>query len=301
MYFAKVVKRGGFGKFDHNRDLAPVDNQVVVRMNRDTVYSGAVFDLDAAPATITLPDSGKRFMSLMIINEDAYSPEVTYAPGRYSFTKEQIGTRYMMAVIRTVVNPADPKDIQTVNKLQDAIKVEQANTGKFEIPNWDPVSQKKLRDALLVLASMQGTDPPSKYGWKGEVDPVYHLIGGASGWGGNPPAAAKYVNFYPKANDGRTVHKLTVKDVPVDSFWSISVYNKDGYYEKNEQGAYSINNLTAKPNADGSVTVQFGGDPKGASNYLAIMPGWNYTARMFRPRREIIDGTWKFPEAQPVK
>ena len=36
-------------------------------------------------------------------------------------------------------------------RLQDAIKVSQKSAGKFEMPNWDQASQKKVRDALLVL------------------------------------------------------------------------------------------------------------------------------------------------------
>ena len=47
-------------------------------------------------------------------------------------------------------------------------------------------------------------------------------------------------------NDGKTIYKLTVKDVPVDGFWSISVYNAKGYYEPNPQNAYTLNNITAK-------------------------------------------------------
>src|SRR6516164_6982280 len=62
-YFAKFVKDGALGKFIHQRELAPIDNQAVIRMNRDTLYSQAVFDLDAGPVTITLPGAGKRFMS----------------------------------------------------------------------------------------------------------------------------------------------------------------------------------------------------------------------------------------------
>jgi hypothetical protein len=31
-----------------------------------------------------------------------------------------------------------------------------------------------------------------------------------------------------------------------------------------------------------------------------ITKGWTYTVRMFRPRPEILNGTWKFPEARPV-
>src|SRR5215470_20130642 len=77
-YFGNLVKDGGFGKFTHKREVTPIDEQMVIRMNRDTLYSGAVFDLNAGPVTITLPNSGKRFMSLMIENEDQYVPLVAY-------------------------------------------------------------------------------------------------------------------------------------------------------------------------------------------------------------------------------
>ena len=68
----------------------------------------------------------------------------------------------------------------------------------------------------------------------------------------------------------------------------------------NGQCGYSFNNLTAKKDADGGYTLHFGGDPK-ATNYLPIVPGWNYTVRLYRARKEILDGSWKFPKAQPVQ
>ena len=49
LYFGKLVKDGSFGKFTHNRELTPIDKQLVVRSNRDTLNSSAVFDLDAGP------------------------------------------------------------------------------------------------------------------------------------------------------------------------------------------------------------------------------------------------------------
>ena len=81
-----------------------------------------------------------------------------------------------------------------------------------------------------------------------------HLIGAASAWGGNPEKDALYLNVVPANNDGNTVYRLNVKDVPVDGFWSISVYNAKGYFEPNPQNAYTLNNITAKANADGSVS-----------------------------------------------
>jgi hypothetical protein len=94
LYFASAVEQaGGIGKFLHRRDVMPVDNQVVVRANRDTLYSSAVFDLDAGPVTITLPDPGSRFMSMMVIDEDQYAAGVVYGKGRYTYTKDRLGTR----------------------------------------------------------------------------------------------------------------------------------------------------------------------------------------------------------------
>jgi hypothetical protein len=301
LYLGNGVKDGAFGKFVHKRVPADIEHQLVIRMNRDTLYSSGVFDLDAGPVTITLPDAGKRFMSLQVINEDHYAPMVVYAPSEVTLTKDKVGTRYVMAAVRTLVDPADPKDLEQVHALQDAIKVSQpGGPGKFEVPKWDPASQKKIRDALLVLgASINGFK--GAFGTKEEVDPIAHLIGTAMGWGGNPEKDATYLGVTPQRNDGKTVYKLSVKDVPVDGFWSVTVYDAKGYFEKNPQNAYSLNNITAKKESDGSIDIQFGGCDGKVSNCLPIMPGWNYTVRLYRPREEILNGSWKFPDAQPVK
>ena len=77
LYFGAVaLKESGFGKFEHHRELASIDNQTMMRMNRDTLYSAAVFDLDAGPVTITMPDPGKRFMSLQIVDRGSISQTI---------------------------------------------------------------------------------------------------------------------------------------------------------------------------------------------------------------------------------
>ena len=88
LYMDNTVKDGGFGKFHHNRTPTEIDKQIVIRMNRDTLYSAAVFDLDAGPVTITLPKAGKRFMSLQAISEDHYAPMVVYQPASVTLTKD---------------------------------------------------------------------------------------------------------------------------------------------------------------------------------------------------------------------
>jgi hypothetical protein len=201
-------------------------------------------------------------------------------------------------LFRTFMDPNDPKDVAAAHAAQDAIKVSQADPGKFEIPDWDQDQRAKLSGILASLMGFAG-DSRGMFGPKDKVDPVRHLIGTAAGWGGNPLEDAKYVMGAVPNNDGNTPYVLTVKDVPVDGFWSITVYNAKGFYEAPEN-AISVNNVTGKRNKDGSMTIHFGGDPA-ASNYLRIMPGWNYIVRLYRPRAEILDGRWTFPEAQPAR
>jgi hypothetical protein len=91
-----------------------------------------------------------------------------------------------------------------------------------------------------------------------------------------------------------------VKDVPVDAFWSVTLYDDTGLMPVNKYNAYSFNNVTAKKSNDGSITIRFGGDPK-ADNFLPIVPGWNYIARLYRPKKEILDGSWTFPDPKAVE
>jgi hypothetical protein len=298
-YFFKVkVDNGMFGKLVHDRQPASVEKQLVVRINRDTRFSFGVFDL-TEPVTIRLPETGDRFQSMLVINEDHYIKKIIYDAGEYTFTKENIGTRYVQVAIRTLVDASSTEDNRKVDTIQDLIEVKQSAPGKFEIPDWDEVSQKRTRERILALADGI-TNSKGMFGDENEVDPVRHLIGTAAGFGGNAEKDATYLNYNPANNDGTTAFILTVKDVPVDGFWSVSIYNKDGYFEKNPYNSYSFNNLTAKKNDDGSVTIHFGGDPK-QSNYLYIMKGWNYTVRLYRPKEQVLNGSWKFPDAEIVK
>jgi hypothetical protein len=297
--FGRVEKMGGFSKFKHYRDQGSIDRQIVQRANRDTLYSVAVFDLEAGPVTITLPDAGKRFMTLIAIDQDHYVQDVFYGAGSHIFTRDKVGTRYLLTAVRILVDPADPKDVAQVHALQDAITVGQTNQGKLEAPNWDPVSHKKVIDALVVLGATL-PDLRRAFGARTEVDPVRHLIATATAWGGNPDKDAVYLNVTPASNDGTTIYRLKVRNVPVDGFWSISVYNAQGYFQRNAHDAYTLNDITAKKSTDGSVALQFGGCDAKLTNCLPITPGWNFLVRLYRPRGEILNGTWTFPDAQPV-
>jgi hypothetical protein len=170
-----------FGNFYHSRQPYNVDNQVTVRGNRDTLYSFGVFDL-RSPVTITLPETGGRYQSLMIVNQD-HSIWSFYGPRTGTLTEEKAGTRYAFLVIRTFMDPNeflvirtfmdpnDEQDMQAAYRLQDAVKFEQADVGKFEVPDWNKEEVEQMRETINVVASSL-TDTSKMFGKKEELDPA---------------------------------------------------------------------------------------------------------------------------------
>lgn len=285
-----------FGKISHLRKPTTPDNQPVIRMNQDTLYSGSVLDL-SEPVEIILPETGDRYMSMQVVSQDHYML-VESKPGTYNLTEKQVGTRFAFVTVRTFYNAGDFDDLTKAHEAQDKISISGGGNGPFEAPNWNLDDLAKARKALSDLATL-GFDTAYAFGRKEDVRPIDHLVGCAAGWGGMPQTAAYYIITSIEKNDGKTPHVLIVKDVPVDAFWSVTVYNADGYLEKNELGVNSYNNFSAKSDKNGSYTIHFGGDAKN-KNYLPITEGWNYVIRMYKPRAEIINGSWRFPMPRPV-
>jgi len=294
-----AAKAGGVGKLKNFREVYSVKDQKTIRGNRDTLYSFGVYDL-TNPVTIVKPASPDRFQSLLVIDQDMYNPVLKNGAGEVTLTINDIGTRYVMVLFRTFCDPNSPEDMKKAHALQDAIQIKQASPGKLELPDWDMELLVATRQTLNVMAAkLDGV--PRGFGRRGEVDPTQHLIAAAYGWGGNPQRGAMYFNIVPKNNDGKAAYTLTMpKDVPVQAFWSVSVYNKDGFFTPNSLNAYSYNSITAKRNEDGTVTIHFGGDAA-ATNYLPITNGWNYTIRFYLPGWQIIEGNWTPPTPQLVE
>jgi hypothetical protein len=291
--FADIQRdAGGINRFRHNRAPAPIDQQTVIRLNRDTLYSFAVVDLSAG-ATLTVPDAGGRYLSVMVVDQDHYINAVLHDPGAYPLTVAEHGSEHVLVAARTLVDPRDPADLAVVAALQDGLSLVAGSDRTFVMPDYDTASLDRTRAALLALAADLGSFAGS-FGRQADVDPVHHLVSTAAGWGGLPDTEATYVGVAPGLPVGE--YELRVPgDVPVDGFRSISVYDADGFFAPNPAEAYSVNSITAARDADGGVTVRFGGDGDPARNSIPLPEGWNYLVRLYRPRPEVLDGTWRFP------
>lgn len=286
------------GQLAHLRKPTMPDNQPVIRMNQDTLYSGILLDL-THPAQITLPEVGGRYMSMQVVNQDHFM-FVESEPGTYQLTQEDVGSRFTLVSFRTFVDVTDPDDVKATHVAQDGITVSGGGTGPFDAPDWDPQDLAKARGALSNLAEL-GFSTYYAFGTPEDTRPVDHLVGAAAGWGGLPRTAALYVIDSVDTNDGETPHSVSVKDVPVDAFWSVTVYNSDGYLESNDLGVNSYNSNTARPSDEGVFMINFGACVDGRENCIPITPGWSYTVRLYQPRAEILDGAWEFPKPQPIE
>jgi hypothetical protein len=287
---------GGPNRFHHNREPASIDAQTVIRLNRDTLYSFAIVNLRGG-ATVTLPDAGGRYMSAMVVNNDHYVSAIHHDAGAHELEEKAVGTQFALVAVRILVDPTDPADVAAVAALQDRVVLEATADEAFSSPDYDVDSLDKTRGALLSLAAGLRNFERT-FGSRDQVDPVRHLIGTAAGWGGLPTTEAAYVGGAPTAGAGD--YQLTLSDVPVDAFWSISVYNAKGFFEKNQWGIYTVNSVTATPNDDGSVTVRFVTGEPTAPNSIPVPTDWNYIVRLYRPRAAILNGTWTVPALTPV-
>lgn len=283
---------GGVNTFRHNSRPAPIDEQTVIRLNRDTLYSFAIIDISQG-ATLTLPDAGDRYLSAMIVNEQHLINRIVHTAGTVELTTDEFDSKHVFVGVRILADPEDESDLATVAELQTGISLSAVSATPYAPPAYDTVSLDETRDALLSLAKGVG-GYRGMFGTAEEIIPVRHLIGTASGWGGLPESEAAYVSVDPGLSPGS--YSLVIKNAPVDAFWSISVYNAEGFFEPNPADRYTINSITAAREDDGSVVVRFVEDPStNVPNAIPVTEGWNFLVRLYRPRAAYFDGTWTVP------
>ena len=289
---AKATCSGGVGVLWNDSKAADPKDRTVIRINFDTLYSWLVLDLNS-PATITLPETGGRYQSAMVVNDEGYT-YVHQDPGEYKLTKEAVGSRYATVAFRTGVNIQDPADVAKAQALQAKLAVKQAQKGAFIQPNqWNKEQMLALRADYNKERNEKGIKSEALFGRKGVVSPEQNNMGVAVGIGGLPKEGAVYLFYTPTSTDPQT---LTLKDVPNgdNAFWSLTVYDKEGFPTGEP---FNLNSAFAKTNGQGEVVVHFGGD-KNQNNYLAIYPGWNATLRIYKPKPAYFDGSWDRPELQ---
>jgi hypothetical protein len=210
---------------------------------------------------------------------------------------DRFDTEFVQVTVRMLVDPTDTDDLETVHALQDQLAVVPGAGRPFPMPDFDRGRYEGLRAALLELGKYI-PDSLGAFGSRDTVDPVNFLVSTATGWGGLPETEAMYFTESTPRAAGH--YQLRLADVPADAFWSISVYNRDGYFEANPFDSFNLNSVFATPEDDGSYLVDFAPEDRGFPNFLYVMDGWNFVLRLYRPHPEVISGEWPIPKEQLV-
>ncbi len=291
---AAATGTNGTGEWLHLRTGADPKDRKIMRINFDTIYSSVIVDL-TEDAVLTMPETNGRYQSAWLITDEHYNPMAFVEPGSYTLTQENVGRRYVMIAIRTQANTVDPADLAIVYELQDQLKLEQKDKGSY-VPssNWDMQEVLAMRAKYQEIGKKEGITSEVMFGKKGEVPLKEHNVGTAMGWGGLTGERAVYPSLYSESAEPQT---LTLKDVPAGAFWSITVYDAEGYPQGD---VYNINSAFAIPNEDGSYTIRFGGD-KNAVNYMDVFEGWNLALRIYEPTEAYFNGSWVMPELEIVE
>lgn len=295
--FGDIVKMaGGVNRFYHFRKVTPLNEQNIVRMNRDTLYSMGVVDTSKG-ATITVPELPEdRYASVYLVDNDHYCPFVIYESGTH---KLPMDTKYLGVGVRIqVFHPEDPDELALVNKLQDQFIIKANSTDPLPKFKWDLQSLKDLTEQY-EKDSAQYSSWKGMMGPRGQVNEETRHIAAAAAWGLFPEWDATYLN-YSGGHDPEVCHKATYQVPENKAFWSITVYGNDGYMKSDNN---IVNSSNVRLNADGTFTVYFGSKEACGDmpNRLDVSEGWNFLMRVYRPGPSVLNGNYVLPGAEPAE
>jgi hypothetical protein len=289
--FYNVTKLVGMNTFFHFPTGAfDLDNQTVVRMNRDTYYSAAVIDTTQG-ATLTIPETNGRYLSVMVVQNDHYIDQVFLEPGTHEITSD---TDFAMVAMRIRANQNDPDDADAIAALRAGVKLEVGGNASHVRPNYDMEQLVALRDELTVEGTKLGT-LMGMQGAHGMIEPTMHLYGTAIGWGLLPDAQAQYLGSTKFSNDGCYMASYDAPPFKEPGFFSITIYDADGWiYDENG----ILNEFNMNLNDDGSFDAYFGecGD---VDNNLPTVDGWNYILRIYEPKLDELQD-FRLPEVKKI-
>ncbi len=195
----------------------------------------------------------------------------------------------------------------------------------FDLDKADPAIRTGLvnapEDARQLMAWKVPTLARVVNGWSMNTDTMgvygnYYLkraIVAQFGLGANLPEDAIYpLNLADESGkplDGTSKYTLHFEKAalpPVNAFWSVTLYDLDGYQVANPLNRFALSSwMPLKYNADGSLDLYFQNESPGADKEANWLPApktpFNLTLRMYAPKLEALTGKWNPPAVKRVQ
>ena len=281
------------------RELTNTDNQDVIRMNDDTLYTTVILDIKGG-ATVSLKDyDGYQNINILDINHS----QITSLTGKGTIKLDEsmlTEGHHVYAIVRTGLLRELPDDemIAKAHKAQDGISITYHSSlpyvpsVKYDFSTLDAVKYKIFenfaKNPLKYLVR-------NAFGKVGERDEASARVVIAVGWGGMPGDQAVYSPFSGTGERRQfTIDRPNLKYAE-KGFFSFTVYNQYGYIATKN---YSINSDDMKANENGTFTITLlaSGEPvkEGEKNVLRTPRGkiWTGVLRAYYPVDKIETYDW---------
>ncbi|MEP4076329.1 DUF1214 domain-containing protein [Haloferula sp.] len=300
LHFMKgMAGREGINNFYHFTSLAKAEDKWVVSPNNDVIYSMAIVDASKG-FTLTLPDTGDRFITGQIVTEEHMSHHLV-GGGVYKFTGEEFNGSHVAIGVRVGTDASADDVALIVDTLQPQMLVDSNSAG--EVSSYDEETLLKVRSALMVEYNKlpntfgQMTDDVKKV-----KDWEKFTYCSAGAWGLAEDKYAMYLPYNLKGAKKDVCYTATYPQPKVDQFWSITAYNNEKYLMSNDDNI--INTGNAILNDDGTFTVHFGPasykDREGVKNFiLTTEDNWGFLMRAYEPDVKAFEA-YDIPEIKPV-
>lgn len=220
-------------------------------------------------------------------------------------------------------NPAHVTDWSQLSRLK-RIGIEAGKS--FDLNKFDPAVRSALEraaaDGPKLMAEKKDTIARVANGWVMNTDTMgvygdYYLkraIVAQLGLGANQPEDAIYPMLVVDSDGKKTtgenhyaIHFAKGEAPPVGAFWSVTMYDAQGFQVANPINRFAIGDRDAlKFNADGSLDIYIQHENPGAekeSNWLPAPKSGELgvTMRLYAPKPQALDGRWNPPAVKRVK
>jgi hypothetical protein len=189
----------------------------------------------------------------------------------------------------------------------------------LDLASLDPVVKKAMQGApeaaQRLMAWKVATVARVSNNWSMNTDTMgvygnYYLkraIVTQLGLGANVPEDAVYpFNLGDEAGkplDGANKYTVTFEKgatPPADAFWSITLYDVEGFQVANPLDRFAVSSwMPFKYNSDGSLTLYFQSENPGKGNEANWLPApkgpFTLTMRIYAPKSEVLTGKWNPP------
>ena len=224
---------------------------------------------------------------------------------------------------------ASPPPTDDADKLAELARVGVGPGLEVSDADLSPASQWAAQAAVRTISALLGPlVSVAQYamaarndGWAspdpaiGDYGTDYLLRAGVAkiGLGANTPEEAYYATAFLDENlrrlNGRHSYQLHFdpgQEPPADAFWSITVYDSDGFLVPNEQEIYAVSSTGSGDlvyQEDGSIDIVFSQeDPQDPTvNWIPVPDGaFRVYLRVYVPQDAVLEGDWVVPGIERI-